>query len=249
MNASSRNSMPCSMAPPPNTLSRSTRSPPGPTCTSRARAHSRTASGTPRSRICSSTTPPTSSSSSTLRWRLMASAKAFRLDALCLHGKVARLCGEGAWNEAGWNARAEARNLPISTLTAGLTPRVEYQGTINATANLRGSRGAPLVGDARADLVDAAIRHKLASGRTDVISFGSGFVTLNAQPDHMIAELQAGRSCARPRSRAACAPIAALRTSRAGRCADSCRWPPASSGSSRSTLRKSIGPAGSSTPT
>ena len=26
---------------------------------------------------------------------LMASAKAFRLDALCLHGKVARLCGEG----------------------------------------------------------------------------------------------------------------------------------------------------------
>ena len=121
---------------------------------------------------------------------LMASTKAFRLGALCLHGKVARLCGEGAWNEAGWNARAEARNLPISTLTAGLTPRVEYQGTINATANLRGSRGAPLVGDARADLVDAAIRHKLVSGRTDVISFGSGFVTLNAQPDHMLAELK-----------------------------------------------------------
>ncbi len=121
---------------------------------------------------------------------LMASAKALRLDALCLHGKVARLCGEGGWNEAGWNARAEARNLPISTLTAGLTPRVEYQGTINATANLRGSRGTPLVGEARADLVDAAIRHKLVSGRTDVISFGSGFVTLNAQPDHMLAELK-----------------------------------------------------------
>jgi translocation and assembly module TamB len=121
---------------------------------------------------------------------LMASAKAFRLDALCLHGKVARLCGEGGWNEAGWNARAEARNLPISTLTAGLTPRVEYQGTINATANLRGSRVTPVVGEARADLVDAAIRHKLVSGRTDVISFGSGFVTLNAQPDHMLAELR-----------------------------------------------------------
>ena len=53
-----------------------------------------------------------------------------------------------------------------------------------------GSRGTPLVGEARADLVDAAIRHKLASGRTDVISFGSGFVTLNAQPDHMLAELR-----------------------------------------------------------
>jgi translocation and assembly module TamB len=121
---------------------------------------------------------------------LKASASALRLDALCLHGKVARLCGEGGWNESGWNARAEARNLPISTLTAGLTPRVEYQGTINADANLSGTRGAPFVGEARADLIDATIRHKLASGRTDVISFGSGFITLKAQPDQMVGELR-----------------------------------------------------------
>jgi translocation and assembly module TamB len=121
---------------------------------------------------------------------LKASAKSFRLEPLCLHGKVAHLCGEGSWNEAGWNVRADASNLPISTLTAGLTPRVEYQGSINANANLSGSRGTPLVGEARADLVDAAIRHKLASGRTNVISFGSGFVTLKAQPDHMLGELR-----------------------------------------------------------
>ena len=87
-----------------------------------------------------------------------ASAKDFKLDALCMHGKVARLCGEAAWNETGWTARADAHNLPISTLTAGLTPNVEYQGTVNATASASSTGGAPLVGEARVDLVDAAIQ-------------------------------------------------------------------------------------------
>jgi translocation and assembly module TamB len=122
--------------------------------------------------------------------KLMASARAFKLDALCMHGKIARLCGEAAWNEGGWTARADAHNLPISTLTAGLTPNVEYQGTVNATARASASGGAPFVGEARADLVDAAIKHKLASGRTDIITFGSGFVTLKADPGQMNAELR-----------------------------------------------------------
>ena len=121
---------------------------------------------------------------------LTVSAAAGKLSSLCLHGKVARLCGAAEWTQAGWNARADARNLPINTLTAGLTPKVDYQGTLNATANLSASGGAPFVGEARVDLVDAAIRHKLASGRTDVITFGSGFVTLKAEPDHMNAELR-----------------------------------------------------------
>jgi translocation and assembly module TamB len=121
---------------------------------------------------------------------LSASAQSFKLGSMCLHGKVAHLCGEGAWTPAAWNARAEASNLPISTLTAGLTPKVEYQGTVSASARLSGSAGAPFVGEARADLADAAIRHRLASGRTDVISFGSGYVTLAAEPDHMNGELR-----------------------------------------------------------
>ncbi|HEU4781448.1 MAG TPA: translocation/assembly module TamB domain-containing protein [Steroidobacteraceae bacterium] len=122
--------------------------------------------------------------------KVRASAKDFKLDALCLHGKVARLCGEGAWNETGWTARADARNLPISTLTAGLTRNVEYQGTVNATASASSARGAPPVGEARVDLVDAAIKHKLASGRTDIINFGSGFVTLKAEAAQLNGELR-----------------------------------------------------------
>jgi translocation and assembly module TamB len=122
---------------------------------------------------------------------VMAGSRAFKLGALCLHGKVAQLCGEGSWSDTGgWKAHADARNLPITTLTAGLTPQVEYQGTINASADVSAVGDAPFVGEARADLVDAAIRHKLANGRTDVISFGSGFVTLKADPARLNGELR-----------------------------------------------------------
>jgi translocation and assembly module TamB len=122
--------------------------------------------------------------------KLMVSAKAFRLDALCMHGKIARLCGEASGDETGWKARAEAGNLPISTLTAGLTRNVEYQGTVNAKANLSATAGSPFVGEARVDLTDAAIRHRLASGRIDVINFGSGVFTLRADPAQLSGELR-----------------------------------------------------------
>ena len=121
---------------------------------------------------------------------VVASAKDGKVEAMCLNGKVARLCADAAWTDAGWTANAEAKSLPISTLTAGLTRNVEYQGTVNAKASARSANGAPFTGEARADLVDAAIRHKLASGRTDVITFGSGYVTLRAEPDHMSTELR-----------------------------------------------------------
>jgi translocation and assembly module TamB len=121
---------------------------------------------------------------------LMVSAKAFRVDALCMHGKVARLCGEGSGDEAGWRARAEAQDLPISTLTAGLTRNVEYQGTLNAKASASATGGAPFVGEARVDLADAAIRHRLASGRIDIINFGSGVFTLKAEPAQLSGELR-----------------------------------------------------------
>jgi translocation and assembly module TamB len=121
---------------------------------------------------------------------LTVGARAFRLEALCMHGKIARLCGEASGDQGGWRARAEASNLPISTLTAGLTRNVEYQGTVNARANLSAASGAPFIGDAQIDLTDAAIRHRLASGRIDVINFGSGVFTLRADAAQLTGDLR-----------------------------------------------------------
>jgi autotransporter translocation and assembly factor TamB len=81
--------------------------------------------------------------------KLMASAKSFRLESLCLHGKVARLCGEAAMDETGWNAHANAHDLPDRHASPpASTPNVVYQGTVNATASAGAIGGAPFVGEA-----------------------------------------------------------------------------------------------------
>src|SRR5262249_12186406 len=75
-----------------------------------------------------------------------------------------------------------ANDLPISTLTSGLTPTVDYRGRLTITGRAFGAAAEPLQGTLRADLVDAAIAHKLASGRTERITLGTGLVTVNATP-------------------------------------------------------------------
>ena len=104
--------------------------------------------------------------------------------------------GGAAVRRGGAGTRPAGMRAPMPTIcrSARSPPasrrNVEYQGTVNATASASATGGAPFVGEARVDLVDAAIRHKLASGRTDVITFGSGFVTLKAEPAQLNAELR-----------------------------------------------------------
>lgn len=114
---------------------------------------------------------------------LRASRSALDVERLCVHDAAARLCGEGAWKAAaGWTAALEATHLPMTTLTAGLTPAVSYLGTLDVVARARSDMSGSAVGNLRADLRDAAIRHVAPNGRADVLSLGSGTLTLAAEP-------------------------------------------------------------------
>jgi translocation and assembly module TamB len=59
---------------------------------------------------------------------------------------------------------------------------VDYHGRLTITARAFGGASEPAQGNLRADLVDAAITHKLASGRTERITLGTGLVTVSATP-------------------------------------------------------------------
>ena len=111
---------------------------------------------------------------------MLLSADHSRIEWFCLNGEPAKLCGDADWAAAKWSATVNASDLPISTLTSGLTPSVDYRGTLTITGRAFGSMGEPVQGTLRADLVDAAISHKLASGRTERITLGTGLVTVNA---------------------------------------------------------------------
>ena len=113
---------------------------------------------------------------------LLLSSEHMRMDWFCLNGSPARVCGDADWSPAKWTATVNANDLPITTLTSGLTPAVDYRGRLTVTARAFGGATEPVQGNLRADLVDAAIAHKLASGRTERITLGTGLVTLNATP-------------------------------------------------------------------
>lgn len=104
------------------------------------------------------------------------------LDDLCLTGTPGALCVAASRGPAAWTATVSAEHLPLATLTAGLTPAVEYQGTISAHAQLAGGDGQPAQGTLRVQLADAVLSRRLVSGRIERTTIGSGLLTVDALP-------------------------------------------------------------------
>jgi translocation and assembly module TamB len=103
-----------------------------------------------------------------------------RLEWLCLNGTPASVCADANWSPAQWSTTVTANKLPISTLTAGMTPSVDYQGTININARAFQDGDDPIQGTARLELTDAQLSHKLLSHRVEHTALGSGTINISA---------------------------------------------------------------------
>jgi translocation and assembly module TamB len=111
---------------------------------------------------------------------MLASADHVHIDKLCVHGQPGRMCLDGDWTRAHWSGELAAQDLPMSTLTAGLTPSIEYRGRLSVSASASGGGTQPLLGSLRADLVDAKLSHHTPAGKIELIQLGTGLVTINA---------------------------------------------------------------------
>ncbi|HTT43101.1 MAG TPA: translocation/assembly module TamB domain-containing protein [Steroidobacteraceae bacterium] len=120
---------------------------------------------------------------------LLLSARHVRIEWLCLVGTPGSVCADGEWQPTQWNSTVMSNELPLATLTAGMTPAVQYQGTVSALARLSGSPTTPLQGTLRAQLSDAVIAHRLASRKIEHTRIGSGNADLVLGPQ--LATLQA----------------------------------------------------------
>ncbi len=114
---------------------------------------------------------------------LSVSRAASAVDRFCLIGTPGNLCAQGSWTPASWSTTLTASQLPLSTLTAGRTPTVEYLGTINVGARLFGGGNGPAQGVLRLELKHAVLSRRLVSGRMERTSIGSGVLTATATPD------------------------------------------------------------------
>jgi translocation and assembly module TamB len=120
---------------------------------------------------------------------LLASADHVHADKICVHGQPGRMCLDGDWTPAHWSAEIAAQDLPMSTLTAGFTPSIEYRGRLSVTASASGSVAEPLIGSLRADLADAGLSHHTPSGKIELVKLGTGIVTVNATHAAIAAEV------------------------------------------------------------
>jgi translocation and assembly module TamB len=115
-----------------------------------------------------------------------------QIEWLCLVGTPGSMCADAEWTPAAWSTTVMANELPLHTLTAGMTPSVEYLGSISALAHASGGGSAPVQGSMRAQLANAEIDHKLASLRIEHTKIGSGTFTVLATPAVVNAQLALG---------------------------------------------------------
>ena len=102
------------------------------------------------------------------------------VERFCLKGSQANWCGMASWDPQQWSVDNEANELPLSALTAGLTPGSTYEGRLDAKAHLFATGGGPVEGSMHAELSNAQLRRRRSNSREDLIRLGSGTVTLSA---------------------------------------------------------------------
>ena len=114
------------------------------------------------------------------------------VDWLCLVGTPGSVCEDASWTPGEWSATVSANQLPLETLTAGMTPKVDYEGTVSAFLQLEGHSDKPVQGMLTAQLADAEILHKLVSHKVEHTRVGSGTVQVTATSEVVSARADLG---------------------------------------------------------
>ena len=98
------------------------------------------------------------------------------IESLCVHDQTAQLCGSATLEAAQRKVSLRASNLPMRTLTAGLTDLTDYDGTLSVEVDALDTAQAPWRGTVNARLSQAAVHKHFANGRVETLSLGDGLV-------------------------------------------------------------------------
>ncbi len=122
------------------------------------------------------------------------SGQEFSLEHFCLSAEQARLCANGEHLTGNSHVNVSATNVPLRTLTAGLTSDTDFEGSLSLEGHGESQGASPWSGAFEATLANAALKHHLVGGRVESFSLGNGSVRalLNAAGLHTQVALDAG---------------------------------------------------------
>lgn len=112
-----------------------------------------------------------------------------QLDQFCLRAAAARLCAAAQLNDAQRRVALSATNLPLRTVTAGLTAATDYEGTLTVKIDAAAGSQSTWYGSLSAQLTDAAIARHGSNGRVERLQLGTGKVEASLNQSALTASL------------------------------------------------------------
>jgi translocation and assembly module TamB len=115
--------------------------------------------------------------------RLSANLDAGSLEPLCVVYETRRICIEGGWQPDGnWMLKARTEAFPIEALDPKRPGAPRFHGLVAFDAAVSGSADTDWVANVNAELRDASLRFKSASGSDRTVEFGNTRATLVSDP-------------------------------------------------------------------
>jgi len=121
--------------------------------------------------------------------QLLLSSERSHLDETCLRDEQARLCATVALQGGHRQVELHALGMPMRTLTAGLSAKTEYDGTLDVTLAASGEPGESWRGRLKAQLDRAAIHKHFDSGKTETLDLGNGTVEVQISEHELTGNL------------------------------------------------------------
>ena len=115
------------------------------------------------------------------------------LEKFCLTDSQSRLCAAGERLAGHSHFTVSATNVPLRTLTAGLTTDTDFEGSLSLEGHGEANGASPWAGAFVANLANATLKHRMVGGRVESFSLGNGSVRaeLNAAGLHSQVALDA----------------------------------------------------------
>ena len=105
--------------------------------------------------------------------RLAASREEAALDPFCLVYESRRICFEGSWKSSGdWSVKAKTESFPLEALSANRLGAPRFHGLLVVDAEASARAGEAWIADLRAEIRDATLEYKSASGADRTVALG-----------------------------------------------------------------------------
>ncbi|MFM8517644.1 MAG: translocation/assembly module TamB domain-containing protein [Nevskiaceae bacterium] len=101
-------------------------------------------------------------------------------------------CASGDWTAEGWKAALDITGLPLVSLLPRPSARANYEGVVNASAQLQSADEGLPYGSLRADFKDARLRWSRAGGKEEIVPLGSGSLEALSAESGVTARLDVG---------------------------------------------------------